>query len=831
MPAHRHAALAGCAWLRRLLPELAAELEPLPGGTLPPEQERRLTFAAVARLLANVAGPQGTLLVLDDLQWADPAALDLLATLVRSPSPAHGVRARGSVGRLRVVGAYRDTEVRPVDPLGLLLADLARAGLARHQAVTPLGATEAAALLDALLVGVTETGWARAGGALERAGGVPLFLVSYAQAVRTGAEEGVPWDLAQGVRQRVALLPPAAQHLLGVAAIAGRRAQGTVLLAAAGQAEDDMLDGLEAACRAHLLLEEGEDAYVFAHDVIREVVEGDLGAARRVVLHRRVAEALEAQAEAAAPELLAYHYGRSLQHEKALPHLEAAGDRALAQYAYERAESHYRDLVERLEGLDRQADAARVEEKLANLLRWLGRFDEAQEMLQGTIARYRKLGDLVGAGRATGLLGLVLDKQGTPEQARRLLEEMAQQLDAGGLVVGLSDAGAQVWEQLATVFGSQGQYEEMLRAAQRTAEVARAIGHQSLRARAEKQRGLALNCLGRIDEARQALEAAMVLLEEAGDLLELIGAVANLGENRRLAGELVGALRLNERALELAVQAGIGRSEMAQHLNRAEILMAAGQWERARQHIVRAEEIGHTQEAAAYVAAVLPYHRGELALRKGYWDQAAQQFHLAVTRAVGVHHYIVEAAQTLQAELELLQGKPLQARHRLTDVLGQEGANLPLILPVLAWSFQETGEIERALELAQEAERETRERQTLLYLPECLRMRGKALTRLGRTEEAREVLMEGRMRARAMPAPYTEARLLVELGLLDRQDSKDEGARERLEEALAIFRQLGAYQDAERTERSLATLQAGHGFAGAGGLLHHVRATTSGAPG
>src|SRR5919199_1273410 len=90
----------------------------LPAWTLPPEQERRLMVQAVLRFLANVAGPAGTLLVLDDLQWAGPDALDLLAMLVRSPSLVHKEKGAWGESVLRVVGAYRHTEVRPADPLG-----------------------------------------------------------------------------------------------------------------------------------------------------------------------------------------------------------------------------------------------------------------------------------------------------------------------------------------------------------------------------------------------------------------------------------------------------------------------------------------------------------------------------------------------------------------------------------------------------------------------------------------------------------------------------------------------------------------------------------------
>ena len=123
--------------------------------------------------------------------------------------------------------------------------------------------------------------------------------------------EGVPWDLAQGVRQRVALLPEAGAGGPGGGGGGGAAARrGRCWRRSAGQPEEAVLAGLEAACRARLLLEEGDDGYAFAHDLIREVVEAELGAARRAVLHRRVAEALEGDPGSASPELLAYHYGR-----------------------------------------------------------------------------------------------------------------------------------------------------------------------------------------------------------------------------------------------------------------------------------------------------------------------------------------------------------------------------------------------------------------------------------------------------------------------------------------------------------------------------------------
>src|SRR5262249_62039473 len=92
--------LRGCPWRGGLLPELAETgVVSTPPWTLPAEQERRLMFAAVAQYLANIAGPAGTLLVLDDLHWAGPDAFDLLQALVHAPGECPP----------RLLGAYRAT--------------------------------------------------------------------------------------------------------------------------------------------------------------------------------------------------------------------------------------------------------------------------------------------------------------------------------------------------------------------------------------------------------------------------------------------------------------------------------------------------------------------------------------------------------------------------------------------------------------------------------------------------------------------------------------------------------------------------------------------------
>src|SRR5215471_3618253 len=212
-----------CPWLVHLLPELVeTEGVSLPTLALPPEQERRLMFAAVVRYLARVAGPAGTLLVLDDLQWAGSDALDLLQTIVRAPTDRP----------LRVLASYRDTDVTGQDPLAFLVADLAREGRASRALLTSLEEDEAAALLEELLP--ESVGEVRQQ-VLERAAGVPLFLVSCVQALQNGqlTQHGIthiPWTMHEAILQRVVALQEAAHQVLRLAAIIGRQAPRAVLM-------------------------------------------------------------------------------------------------------------------------------------------------------------------------------------------------------------------------------------------------------------------------------------------------------------------------------------------------------------------------------------------------------------------------------------------------------------------------------------------------------------------------------------------------------------------------------------------------------------------------
>lgn len=795
-PSQLRAELQGCAWLVRLLPELAGgPIPPLPPWHLSPEQEQRLLNEAVARFLSNVAGPAGTLLLLDDLQWASPDALALLETLARTAADVP----------LRVLGAYRDIEVAPQDPLFALQADLAHAGLATRRLLGPLALPEAAQLLDSLLVCEEAEDRALRERMLQRAGGVPFFVVSCAHALQQpgGREDtpgvDVPWDIGQSVRQRVAALPEGARDLVGLAAVMGRVVPRAVLTAAAARPEEELVAALDALCRARLLEDQGHDAYQFAHDLIREVVEADLGSARRTHLHRRVAEALERQAGEPAVELLAYHYARSTVQDKALLYLELAGARAKRQYAYAAAETYYRELLQRLDPAGRALEGARAREQLGAILNLTAHFAEALGLLEHAARTFQTSDDLEGLAGVLAQIGRAYAAHGIPAQGLARIQPLLEILAPCGPSPGLAALHA----ALAWLYLADGQDEACVAAAERAVDLARAVGDDEILLDAEVRRGTALPATGRSEEGQRVLEGAIALAETAGDLHSHFRALQNLGSILTEAGELSRARECCERALVLVERAGDRLGIMFVLAYLGDVLFLQGDWALAHTHLARAVDLSRAV-GWSLASRVIRESLAQLLVAKGDPAEATrclEEGMAGVGPSVGLRSWL--RAQQILAECEVQEGRPEEALARLTPLLDDHNVHGDLLRHA-AWAYLDLGCNAEATKLATRALERARARNSRVLLVDALRVAGMVAARSGRCGDAEEALQEGLSLARQIGYPYAQARLLQAYGEVLARTGQLLTARERLQEALALFRHLGARRDSQRVEQALA---------------------------
>jgi tetratricopeptide (TPR) repeat protein len=358
---------------------------------------------------------------------------------------------------------------------------------------------------------------------------------------------------------------------------------------------------------------------------------------------------------------------------------------------------------------------------------------------------------------------------------------------------------------LADTFQNTGNYAEMLTATDRMKELAEDLHDDEAIGRAHECRGAALLLLGRITEAKAALDTAIELLERVGEVRGLRVALTNMGEARLLMGDLTGAIQVTRRAMDLGIKLREGRQRAFGHLNLAQLLLTAGEWDAAAEEIDRAEELAGTLGTGTIVGSVVLHTKGDLALRRGEWQEARRLLTVAEQEAAGTFQQVSDMARVDLAELDILEGQADDAYERLKAL--SDGETHTNAVAVLAWAQLERGEAVRALELTDAAERESREQGTVFYLPEVLRIKGLALVCLGRSRDARAIWDEGREWARQMPNPYCEARICREMGALDAREGSREPARRHLQEALSIFRGLGAGKDMERTEGDLAALE------------------------
>jgi class 3 adenylate cyclase/tetratricopeptide (TPR) repeat protein len=364
--------------LTRLAPELDQLLPDLPAPLqADPETERYRLFDAVAGWLADASAAAPVVLVLDDVHWAAKPTVLLLRHVLRSPETS----------RLLIVATYRDSDIGRGDPLSELLADLPRTDGAIRLPVTGLDAPGVAALLEtAAGHALDEASAELARSVWQETEGNALFVIEMLRHLReAGALEqrddrwvvtpalehlGIPEGVRDVVGRRLSRLPPETNTVLACASVVGLQFDPAVVRAAGGFSEDEVIVALEQAMAARLIhdIPGPVPRNAFSHGLVRATLYDELSGARRVALHRRVAQAIEMLFAGRLDDqlpALAHHWSRAAapaaDSARAAEYAVRAGDRALAQLAYDEGVAYYRSAVELLDAAGGASASERAE--------------------------------------------------------------------------------------------------------------------------------------------------------------------------------------------------------------------------------------------------------------------------------------------------------------------------------------------------------------------------------------------------------------------------------------------------------------------------------------
>jgi DNA-binding winged helix-turn-helix (wHTH) protein len=360
---------AACRVLARVAPawlSLMGRADLCPASV--PPQERRP--GALCSALEEIASATPLLLVLEDLQWADAATLNLIAALARRRAPA----------QLMIVASYRPRSVSAQHPLKSLRHDLLMQQLCTELALAPLPKAAILALLRRELeCPLLPEGLGNF--VHERAEGNPLFaalllrhlLAQHLLVRRTANDDaswqlapdfehtaGVPEELAQMIELEIERLTDPEQRLLEAASLMPVAFPAWAVAAALEQDPLETEEACEALARKVCFVQHaGEDElpdgslsgfYVFTHGIFREVLYQRQAASRRARRHIRIAERLGTLfpgREAHVAREMAMHYEAAASWERGAEALRTA-----ARYALQRhSDAEATELLERAEHL------------------------------------------------------------------------------------------------------------------------------------------------------------------------------------------------------------------------------------------------------------------------------------------------------------------------------------------------------------------------------------------------------------------------------------------------------------------------------------------------
>ena len=509
------------SYLALILPELGPAPEPSDRATL--FEAIRCAFETIAR-----RGPAAVLL--DDLQWADEATLELLPALASSLEEE----------AMLVIGAYRSDELRRGHPVRRLRAELRRGGRLRELTVEPLSAEQTRGLAQRILN--RDVGLPLAAAIYDRTQGIPFFIEEFAGAVAASGllhdgEEGIelpdrvelpmPETVRDAVLLRAERLSAAARQALEVAAVAGVRFELGIVLDLASE------EGLGEAIDSGFVLEIEPGQGAFRHALTREALYEAVTWPRRRALHAEVAARLEAAA--ASPLQIAEHWLAGQQPARARPSLLASAELFAALHAHRDATQALRRAIELWpEGEDEP-------ERLAALERWgryaqlTGDFGEAARAWREAVDGYQRGGNLPALAKTQRQLAALFELQCLWDAAFAARAAAAEAFRDGG------QAGEAAAERLAAAgnlqsAGSLRAALELVRAAEAEAERS---GRVDLKARALGLTGLIRARAGDFEAGLESARAGLALalgenlIEPAAETYEKVGMVLDLGANHR----------------------------------------------------------------------------------------------------------------------------------------------------------------------------------------------------------------------------------------------------------------------------------------------------------
>lgn len=357
---------------------------------------------ATALLRELTESDKPSLVVLEDLHWADEATRDVLRLTAR--------RLTG-IGAL-MVGTYRNDELGRWHPLRALIGELGASQTILRMSLPPLS-LDAVELLAAPFHGDSAALYARTGGN-------PFFVTE----LLAGSDSVLPASVSDAVLARAGRLSPPARRLLETIAIVGSQAELWLLERLIGAVAERLTECIENGTIVSV-----GGAVAFRHELAREAVVSVISDYERLALHAATLKALS-DPPRGEPDLarLAHHADGSGDPDAVLQFVPPAAARAATLGAHREAAALYGRAIDYTDAQPLEVRAALLE-RLAAEYYFFTDFQSAERAQRQALACYQQLGAELRQGAAQSWLSNLAWQTGSLADAQRMALEAAVRLD------------------------------------------------------------------------------------------------------------------------------------------------------------------------------------------------------------------------------------------------------------------------------------------------------------------------------------------------------------------------------------------------------------------
>jgi len=561
-----------------------ADIAATHGGELARLSERvSRPYEVAAALARDLEGGAPALVVLEDMQWADEASLDVVRLLGRRVQMLNAL----------LIATYRDDELHRTHPLRFVLGELPRDESVSRIKLQPLSEGAVAELALTARVDPVEL--------YRKTAGNPFFVT---EALASAGAEAIPATVRDAVLARAARLSSGALSLLDMVAVVPQHAELWLLEAVGPEAFASLGECVESG-----MLARQNGSVGFRHELARLAIEESITPERALTLHRRMLAVLSSPPQGE-PDLsrLAHHAEATGDAAAILRYASAAGRRAAAMGAHREAAAELARAA-RVSSLLKPGERGDLLQDLAQEYLMVNDAQQAIAIQHEAVELYDEAAESLARGDSLRRLSRLYMCGGRGAEAERPIRQAIGILEElpPGRELALAHAGLVMFHM------NHDQLEPGMKAAQRAIQLAEELDDQETLLHTLNSLGSMELALGRLSGKEKVLRS-LDMAEELG-LDEQVGrAYINLA-GALVAGRLYdGLLPLLSRGIDFCLEHGLELWRMWLYASQSVLYLETGDWSRAVESaevVLNAERGDLPRVSALPIIALVRARRGD----------------------------------------------------------------------------------------------------------------------------------------------------------------------------------------------------------------------------